>query len=377
MVKREGLFVLTHVLGNATQTRSIKQALRGIDWVSASFLEFHVSDYRRYPSRGPLALLGSSFESAGSIREKFRAHRESLSGFEFVFLNSPSFALGLKELTSATPCILSLDTTDRLAHSLRAQESGNVKSEFERVIKNGLTSPRYREAFRHIDLFLPWSDWCAQSLVDDYRVEPARVIVGSCGIDTSVWVPPSRLRDRPEHLLFVGNDFSRKGGDIFLALLGRLAASGFRGTVVSNDPVLDEFDIPSNVRVIRGLTHNRGVESLVAVFQDADLLLFPSRNDKFGLVLLEAAATGMPAVARDVGGASTIVRDGDTGILMPYHADLDQWETALRSLGAERGRYAQMCLRAREMAERDFSEEAFERTLAGAIERVVINDKSQ
>jgi glycosyltransferase involved in cell wall biosynthesis len=56
---------------------------------------------------------------------------------------------------------------------------------------------------------------------------------------------------------------------------------------------------------------------LPAAFNAADLLLFPSAGDSFGLPLVEAAACGLPAIAAAAGGPATIVRDGETGWLVP------------------------------------------------------------
>jgi glycosyltransferase involved in cell wall biosynthesis len=54
-----------------------------------------------------------------------------------------------------------------------------------------------------------------------------------------------------------------------------------------------------------------------AAFNAADVLVFPSAGDSFGLPLVEAAACGVPAIAAAAGGPSDIVRDGETGWLVP------------------------------------------------------------
>jgi glycosyltransferase involved in cell wall biosynthesis len=56
---------------------------------------------------------------------------------------------------------------------------------------------------------------------------------------------------------------------------------------------------------------------LPAAFNAADLLVFPSTYDSFGLPLVEAAACGLPAIAAAAGGPADIVRDGETGWLVP------------------------------------------------------------
>ncbi len=59
------------------------------------------------------------------------------------------------------------------------------------------------------------------------------------------------------------------------------------------------------------------VEEIEPVLQQADLLLLPSQTESFGLVALEAMASGIPVVASDVGGLPEVVAHGETGYLAP------------------------------------------------------------
>jgi len=59
----------------------------------------------------------------------------------------------------------------------------------------------------------------------------------------------------------------------------------------------------------------RAHETLPQCYQAADLFLFASETETQGLVLAEAAASGLPAVAVSAPGADEVVRDGDTGLL--------------------------------------------------------------
>jgi D-inositol-3-phosphate glycosyltransferase len=61
----------------------------------------------------------------------------------------------------------------------------------------------------------------------------------------------------------------------------------------------------------------------------ADLVAVPSHNESFGLVALEAQACGTPVVATRVGGLTTTVRDGVSGLLVDGHRTED-WAAALR-----------------------------------------------
>src|SRR5262249_46240369 len=53
------------------------------------------------------------------------------------------------------------------------------------------------------------------------------------------------------------------------------------------------------------------------VFEMIDVLVLPSREESFGLVLVEAGSYGKPVIATRTEGPSEIVVDGQTGILVP------------------------------------------------------------
>jgi glycosyltransferase involved in cell wall biosynthesis len=50
----------------------------------------------------------------------------------------------------------------------------------------------------------------------------------------------------------------------------------------------------------------------------ADLFLLPSQTESFGLSALEALASGVPVIASDVGGLREVIRDKETGYLLPF-----------------------------------------------------------
>jgi glycosyltransferase involved in cell wall biosynthesis len=58
-------------------------------------------------------------------------------------------------------------------------------------------------------------------------------------------------------------------------------------------------------------------EDLARAYASADAFMFASRTDTFGQVVLEAQASGLPVVAVDEGGPSSLISDGETGLLAP------------------------------------------------------------
>ncbi|MGV9556650.1 D-inositol-3-phosphate glycosyltransferase [Streptomyces sp. NPDC003401] len=93
-----------------------------------------------------------------------------------------------------------------------------------------------------------------------------------------------------------------------------------------------------------------GQEQLADWFRAASVLVVPSYSESFGLVAIEAQATGTPVLAASVGGLPVAVRDGETGFLVPGHeparyarvlADLADHPELPARMGAAAARHAQ------------------------------------
>ena len=146
-------------------------------------------------------------------------------------------------------------------------------------------------------------------------------------------------------ILFVGGDLRRKGGDLLIEAVRRLRAEDGLPDIelhlVTTAPVDDE----PGVVVHRGLTSNS--PALIEQYHLADVFALPTLGDCLPMVLAEAAATGLPLVSTDVGAIHEIVRQGDTGELVPA-GDVDALTDALRRLVADeplRRSYGEAALR--------------------------------
>jgi glycosyltransferase involved in cell wall biosynthesis len=87
-------------------------------------------------------------------------------------------------------------------------------------------------------------------------------------------------------------------------------------------------------------------EELSRAYANMDLFVFPSHTDTFGNVVLEALASGVPAIVTPDGGPRTIVRDGETGRIVPD----DRFTAAVQEIFADPVRHAAMRQAARAYA---------------------------
>lgn len=136
-----------------------------------------------------------------------------------------------------------------------------------------------------------------------------RIMPWSRGVDTELFRPrEDRLfgADRPV-LLYVGRVAIEKSVDAFL----KLDVPG-RKVVVGTGPRLAEYRAAYPEVLFTGV---KSGEELARCYASADVFVFPSRTDTFGMVLLEAMATGLPVAAFPVTGPVDVVGNGETGVL--------------------------------------------------------------
>jgi glycosyltransferase involved in cell wall biosynthesis len=88
----------------------------------------------------------------------------------------------------------------------------------------------------------------------------------------------------------------------------------------------------------------------------SDVLCLPSYREGFGVVILEAAAAGLPAVGSRIYGITDAIVEGETGLLFEA-GDVQQLALCLRTLAGDAKLRSRMGLAARERALRDFAEE--------------------
>ena len=169
------------------------------------------------------------------------------------------------------------------------------------------------------------------------------------GVDTELFSPERRTRMAGDAAVVLGY-VGRLSVEKNVALLARVEREltgmdlgGVRFLIVGHGG--EEASLRSGLKSAEFAGVLRGVE-LARAYADMDVLVFPSHTDTFGNVVLEALASGVPAVVTPDGGPKYIVRDGETGFVV---AD-DGFARAVAALVGDRVRLQRMRESAREYA---------------------------
>jgi glycosyltransferase involved in cell wall biosynthesis len=91
-------------------------------------------------------------------------------------------------------------------------------------------------------------------------------------------------------------------------------------------------------------------DELAAAYASADIFVFTSHHESFGLVLAEAIASGLPVVSSRVGGAEDVIQHGETGYVFDVD-DLYQFREYVCALVADGEKRRQMGTKARKFSE--------------------------
>jgi glycosyltransferase involved in cell wall biosynthesis len=229
---------------------------------------------------------------------------------EAVVVNTQSVGLELAAVAQELPVFVCLDATFcQLARS--RWFAPNSLSRWFLPFTLAPVRGRERALLRCARRLLPWSEAARQSLIKDYGLPAERISL----LPPSVNVPPPRSQQRPgrerPQILFIGGDFRRKGGPLLLETF----RAHFAGRCDLH--LVTHADVPSEP----GVTVHRGVcagsEAWRERWEQADVFVFPSTLETFGIVLVEALAFGVPVVSADVGAAREVLAGGQAGWLLP------------------------------------------------------------
>lgn len=173
-----------------------------------------------------------------------------------------------------------------------------------------------------------------------YRANRRRIETVSPGVDLMRFHPLDKevarqkvgLNPHEKILLFVGRIEPLKGVDTICEALAHLKSNapdtlrGVKMVIIGGDPTDMTHQEMQRIRTKccdLGLEETmvfigaKDQDALPYYYNAAEALIMPSDYESFGMVALEAMACGTPVIASQVGGLAFLVRDGETGYLVP------------------------------------------------------------
>lgn len=189
-----------------------------------------------------------------------------------------------------------------------------------------------REAVRESHRIIAATARERDDIIRYYGAAPEKIGVVPCGVNRELFQPADKRLAKQalnlsdgKILLFVGRIDSLKGVERLLeAVAYRLENAGLRLVIIGG-----EDDDDAGLRRLKELTGELNLTDRITFYglvknsemplfyNAADVTVIPSYYESFGLVALESLACGTPVVATDVGDMRNIIRQGETGYVVP------------------------------------------------------------
>ena len=289
-------FVMEQTLGHITHYQNLRAAASRQSRVEPIWMPVPFDTTR-------VGRLLPAYGGNWSVRASFRARRQLArqleSGpVEALFFHTQVTALFSEAVMRRHPTVISLDATPANFDTVGAAYGHHAAT-------GGWLDQRKfelnRRVFHAARALVTWSEWAKRSLVSDYGVSSERISVIPPGAASAYFSigeqrQTSRSADAPVRLLFVGGDFTRKGGHLLLASARAVRTHrAFEIHVVTRERVAPA----PGVHVHNDLGPNS--PGLIDLFREADVFVLPTDGDCLGIVVMEASAAGLPIITTNVG----------------------------------------------------------------------------
>jgi glycosyltransferase involved in cell wall biosynthesis len=233
------------------------------------------------------------------------------------------------ELIISTPGPVGL-TALLAAKLLDLKATGIYHTDFPQYVRI-LTQDNYMETlawnymqwfYSQLDVVYVNSEHYRQSLIQR-GIAPERLKILPRGLDSTLFAPEQRderfwepYGKKPDEigLLYVGRISREKNLDVALGAAHKLRGEGLpvRLLIVGDGPYLKQIRETEPDACCTG--YLQGID-LARAYASSDIFVFPSTTDTFGNVVMEAQASGLPAVVSDMGGPRELVEDGVNGFV--------------------------------------------------------------
>jgi len=223
------------------------------------------------------------------------------------------------------------------------------------------------------------SNWASQSAINDFNISADKVFTISFG--ANIDNPPAKeiaLNKRKTtkcNLLFIGVNWEGKGGPIAYEAFLELNRMGIDTSLTVCGSIPPEEFKHEKMKVIPFLNKNdrEGFKLFTELFTQADFFILPTRIDAAPIVFCEAGAFGVPVIANNTGGISSVITEDENGFLLPPSANGADYARIIAEVFSNDEKYYAMVKNSREIFESKLNwdtwaekvKEAFYKIIAG------------
>ena len=346
--RHKSLFFVEYGLGHKTHLRFLQQHLATDARFDSTVIPLHwmdgVGDFLGKLHVPPLGDRGLDLGTWITFQFKRQQvgwflRRHKPEDLDLVYIHTQTAATSVLDLPRSVPAVVSIDLTWKLAF----EEARFATTPFLQH-----TLDLERRIFERADLVVSFSEWAAASVIDDYKIPASRVQV----VRNGVTLPKSNgnghrkngngngyhangngnghhkngngnghhkngnghaaIGDDLLKIGFVGNDFTRKGGDLLLQAHQEHFSDRAHLTIVSGEVPRGSQGLP-NVKVRTKVPWD---ELMTDVLPAWDLFVFPTRYDYSPYAVIEAMSAGVPVISTRVGAIPEMIEDGQSGFLI-------------------------------------------------------------
>lgn len=337
-------FIIEQALGHITHSQNLQNNVVRDSAVQA-YWGLPVWQTRGIVSKIPVLRSNWTLQAGWQSRRSLAAISRQVR-LDLLFFHTQVTAVLAQDWIRRFPCVVSLDATPRQYDSLGATYAHQPGPEWLENWKWRLN----RDCFSHARHLVTWSQWAKQGLVDEYQVPDEKITVIPPGVNVADWtsspgeqgtkstglLPSTEAGSSLPHeavvrILFVGGDLQRKGGllliEAFRALRRELSdtAQEIELHLVTRQTLPPE----PGLFIYNQMQPNS--PELKSLYFNSHIFCLPTFGDCLPMVLSEAGAARLPLISTRVGAIDEIVRDGETGFLIPV-GDADALIAALRKL---------------------------------------------
>jgi len=246
---------------------------------------------------------------------------EHLNTYDLIQIVAGSPAWGMIAKHVVKPVAIQVATLIQVEREKKIKSRNGFRKVYQKFATNSIETLE-KKALKYVDHIFVENSWMFTEMTN--RVGGDKVTFAPPGVDTNLFHPSTKGKVTSSYLLSVGR-FSdpRKNVRLLFQTFNklkslmpnppRLVLAGKSGPTAKDMEYAKSLNIFDDIEIKLDINN----AELISLYQGSELFLLSSDEEGFGMVIMEAMACGIPVIATDCGGPSTLISNSKDGFLVP------------------------------------------------------------